>query len=227
MTGSGHVGFGLYPGGGGAYSGRSFQLDDQAAAAAAPLGPREATFRARLSVVDSGSPEDKPPLAEWEEDFKATWELVAADAETVNLIDDESHRAAVEQGTRITFLGTRASEDPKYLSLKMDFTGIPVALAHDVLLREPGGRERRLTSITLRPGNMGYSTGGIAEGLEADRVDVIFRPDPHGARHTVDVTELWNHEFVIKNVAVQRPPPATKPATKPNNKPAAAPRRAT
>jgi hypothetical protein len=224
MTGSGYVGFGLYPGGGGAYSGRSFQLDDKAAAAA-PLGPREATFRGRLSVVESGSAEDKPPLAEWEEEVKATWELVAADAETVKLIDDESHRAAVEQGTRIQFLGTRASEDPKYLSLKMNFTGIPVALAHDVLLREPGGRERRLTSITLRPGNMGYSTGGIAENLEADRVDVIFRPDPHGARHTVDVTELWNHEFVIKNVAVQRPPPATKPATKPNNTRAATPTR--
>jgi hypothetical protein len=98
----------------------------------------------------------------------------------------------------------------------MDFKNIPVSLAHEVALRAADGREWKLTTITVRGGGsggtIGYHTGGMAKGLDITNVDVIFRPDPHGARHTVDVTELWNHEFVVKQVPVQLPPPATKPA---------------
>ena len=216
-AGSGSVSFGLSSGGGGASSGMSFELDAPAADAA-PLGPREAVVHAKVSVDDNR--DNQPPVVEWQEDFKATWELVAADAETVKLIEDESHRAAVEQGTTIKFLGTHGSggsNRDEYLSLEMRFKDIPVPLAHAVVLRAADGREWNMTTINLRGGRgeMGYHTGGLAKGLDVTHVDVVFRPDAHAARHTVDVTEMWNHEFVVKNVPVQRPTPATTPATQP------------
>jgi hypothetical protein len=207
--GSGYVGFGLSTNGGASTS-ETFETDKRAAATA-PAGVREATVSAKLAVVERGDFETKQPLVEWDEAFNASWELV--DADTITPIDDESHRAAVEKGTRVKFLGTRSGNSGDSLSLELEFSDIPVPLAHEVLLREPGGREHRLTSINLRPGNMGYSTGGQLKELKADTVDVVFRPSPASARGTVDVTELWNHEFVVKNVAVQRPAPATKPAT--------------
>ena len=203
-AGSGSVGFGLYPGGGGASTGKTFELDDAAVANASP-GAREATVRLKLSIRDARN-EEKTPLAEWEQDFTATWELV--DADTIKLIDDESHRAAIEKGTTVTFLGWRAGERPdNYPDLELDFKDIPVTLAHKVVLRAADGREWKLTTVTVRGvrGNMRYHAGGTAKSLDVDTVDVIFRPDPHAARHTVDVTELWNHEFVVRNVRVQRP----------------------
>jgi hypothetical protein len=206
----GYAGFGLHSTGNSSTS-RTIGLD-QEKVATAPLGPREVILRSRL-VVREGWDEEKPVLAEWEEEYKATWELVEADAGTVELIDDESYRAAVEKGTTIKFLGSRPQSRDGDMDLEMNFKSIPVPLAHEVLLRRPSdGHEWKLTMITLAGGDMGYSTGGQLEDFDADKVDVLFRPSPAAARDTVHVTQLWNHEFVVKGVAVQTPS-TTKPAT--------------
>lgn len=200
--------FGLSSGGGSSSS-HVIELD-RAAAATAPLGPREASLRAKITVRE-GWKENKPVLAAWEEEFKAGWELVAADAETIVLNNDESERAAVEKGTTVKFVGSRSPNARDYVNVEMDFKHLRVPLAHDIVLRDAGGREWKVTSINVSPGNMGYSTGGEAKDLDAATVDVIFRPSPAAARQTVHMTELWNHEFVVKNVPVQKPAPATRP----------------
>jgi hypothetical protein len=211
---SGYSAFGLSAGGGGASTSSTFLLDPRATAADAALGPHEAMIHARLSMRDDGH-NTAPPLVEWQEDFKAPWQLVAADAETLKLIDDDTFRAAVEQGTQVKFLGDRSgSGRTEYLSLDLQFHRLPLPLAHTVILRSPGGREWKFATVTPGRGDMGYSTGGMASDLTAKTVDVIFRPDPRAARNTVDITELWNREFVIKNVPVQRPTPAATPAKK-------------
>jgi predicted nucleic acid-binding Zn ribbon protein len=208
----GYTGMGLSSGSGG-WSGQTIDLDPKAAATA-PLGVCEVTLRSRL-VVREGWEDKSPVLAEWDEQMTATWELVEADAETVELIEDESHRAAVEKGTTIQSLKMKSSTHGDHVSLNMAFNAIPIPLAHDVVLRAVDGREWKLSSITLLPGNMGYGTGGQAKDLDVDTVDVIFRPSPAAARNTVHVNGVWNHEFVIPKVTVERPAPSTQPATAP------------
>ena len=200
--------------GGAGWTGQTIDLD-QKAAATAPLGAREATLRSRL-VVREGWEDESPTLAEWDEQMKATWELVDADAETVELIEDESHRPAVEKGTTIRALEIKPYPSGDHVSLDIEFKSIPVPLAHDVVLRAVDGREWKLSSITLLPGNMGYGTGGQAKDLDVETVDVMFRPSPAAARNTVHIHGVWNHEFVVPNITVERPAPATQPATAPS-----------
>jgi hypothetical protein len=214
-SGSGYTGFGLSAGGG-ASTIRNLELDPRAVADA-KLGTRDARVRLKMSVREGWDDDNKKPvLAEWEEVMKGNWDLVAADAQTVKLIDDESYRAAVEAGTTIKFLGERSPGIRGHLNLDIEFKRIPVPLAHEVFLREPGGREHKFTSINLARGDVSYGTGAQIKALGADSVDVIFRPAPAVARQTVEMTEMWNHEFIIRNVRVQRATSATSATTRPS-----------
>ena len=213
-SGSGYTGFGLSAGGGGASTSRTFQLDPRATAADSALGAHEATVHVKVQMRDDGH-DTTPPIVEWEEDFKAAWQLVPADTETLKLIDDDTFRQAVEQGTKIKYLGNGGSGSGQrdYFRLELQFRRIPVPLAHSVILRAADGREWKFTSITLGRGDIDYSTGGMIKGLDVGSVDLIFRPDPKAARGTVEVTELWNREFTIKNVPVQGPVSPLTPTT--------------
>jgi hypothetical protein len=53
--------------------------------------------------------------------------------------------------------------------------------------------------------HQGYTTTWPPD-LTADRVDLIFRPDPDAARNTIDIYRILDYEFVIKDVQVVRQP---------------------
>lgn len=99
--------------------------------------------------------------------------------------------------------------------LKLKIAALPVPVSFQVFLRA-GDKEHNLASISTA-GATSYHTGGhipAQANLDAQRMDVIFRPSPESAYRTVDITRMWNGEVVIPDVEVKWPAPqpaATRP----------------
>ena len=180
------------------------------AAMTAPVGPRAVTLDANIEIRE-GFDQSKPIIAKWTDHLSANWELVPADADTVEIINDPSRQAAVEKSVTINQLEYHDSLHD-YLNLNINFNTPGVPLAYDIYIRADG-HEQKLSSITVSGnGSEGWGTSGEMK-IQADKADVILRPNPEVARNSVNMTKLWNGEVTIKDVPIKRP--ATLPATTP------------
>jgi hypothetical protein len=173
--------------------------------AAAPDGPKTLHVKVHVDLYTRAGRSSLPPEATATFDLRGTWSLVPADAPTVRPIDDPAHRPAVEQALKVESI--QANPDPNgYLRMNIVVRGIPVPLAYQVILRAGGREWPRVTTLAVPAGtNTTYGKGGEVKDFDADRVDVVLRPDPEVAADTVDLREYWNGEIVIKDVPVERP----------------------
>jgi hypothetical protein len=214
--GGGHSQHSMNPTGGGGSSGVYLRLDPKAVEAA-PLGKRTTTVKVKTEVRESW---DAPGIVAWVEELSADWELVAADAQTVELIpdDDPEIRKQIEAGLQVVRL--EAQPHPKNpanrtLSLNLKIATPPLPLAFDVFLRS-GAREWKLTTISVS-GAAEYMTGGYlpaTANFDARRVDLILRPSVGTAHHNPDMTRIWNGEAIVPDVEVKWLD-AEKPTTRP------------
>jgi hypothetical protein len=141
-------------------------------------------------------------------EVEATWDLVGRDVDTVALVP----RPSDERPTQVTvgYAGYHPSEE---LVLNLTVRAGRQALSHTIVVRA-GGREARLGSVVCRP----YTSSSQLMGAKLpdfgdDRVDLVFVPDPAGARRTVDFTEILGEEIRLPGVRIARPPAAaTRPA---------------
>lgn len=81
-----------------------------------------------------------------------------------------------------------------------------------------GDREWQVDRVLVGGGGSNLLVSGPAAGLDATRVDVVFRPDLHGALETVYVTTMWEGEVVLNDVEVaypQKQPPTFGPPERP------------
>ena len=207
-------------GGGGSTTGVYLRLDPNRTEAA-PLGKRTTTIQFTAEVRDEW--DAKTPVLEWTQDFSADWELVVRDAQTVEVVPDDSLevRHAMEQAVKVKEIevekrpqGSRGES----IDLDLSIGTLPVPLSHDVFFRAPDGREWKVTSITAsRPTQ--YGTGGYVRDkdgrFDANRVDVILRPSPAAAQRTVDIVRMWNGQIVVKDLPVKWTESTTRPATGP------------
>jgi len=201
----GSIGTSVNNGGGGS-SGALLPLDEKAVAAAAP-GVRTINVNEDIEIRQT-SDDRTPPLAKWTEHLTGKWELVPADAQTVEIINDPSKQHAVEQS--VTTCQLRYFDNGDYLNININFNNLPVPVAWDIYVRADG-REQKLSSIYVNGGNSGWGTGGTVK-TKANKVDLIFRPSLKAAVESATMTKMWNGGITIKDVPIQRP--TTSPTTK-------------
>ncbi len=137
-------------------------------------------------------------------------------SETVEVVSDESLRAAVEASLHLYRVD--AAPGPRSAGAGVDSSSrttttahgtvfmevIPIDLAFDVLLRA-GDREWPIGQIDSdMMHSRSYPTFlGSADGLEGARVDVVLRPSRAAARRTTSITRIWGGEIVIEDVALE------------------------
>jgi hypothetical protein len=204
---------------GGGWSSQTIPLDPKRMAAAKD-GRQTLKVRMKVKIFDSPMPARAvPPDATRDIDFDIPWTLLPADEPTVKPIHDPSLRPAVEKAIRDVRLQMSNNFQQDYVNVNAFFENAPVALAYKIILRQ-GEQEWPAGSMSvLGKKSMGWGTGGQAEGLSADRVDVIFRPDERVAADTVDLHEYWDGEVVVKDVAIERTKPAGNPPTTQSSSP--------
>ncbi len=144
-------------------------------------------------------------------ELPGTLTLTGTDSPTVKLISDPQYqgamRAAVSVSATVASAGV-VNADHDWLELTINIApGLPVGLAHSVLLRN-GTREwnPNISSITLPAGGGGWRTtfSGQIKDFTADRADVILRPNLDLAARTFDIDSIWNEEIILKDVTVMR-----------------------
>ena len=201
--GSGHSVLGLDPTGSAAI-GHIVQLD-KAASRSAAEAERDVRVSIELSVVE-GSNEKSPPLATWKHDMHGKWALVAADANTVERIEDESLRPAVEQALSAPRVIHQRWSGQESLRVDLRCDKSPVPLSYEAFARDPrSGKEWKLSTATFSGGGTIHSgVGGSVKGFDAKQIDLLLRPSEEAARNTTAITRMWTGEVVIKGLAVMK-----------------------
>jgi hypothetical protein len=195
---------GLTSGGGGS-SGTDLNLDP-ALVAKAPLGRKFARIKLREQIFPANQNLEAvgAPIAERTLVLQAPWELVAADAPTVQPINDEKYRAAVAQNLKVDRCEILNSGASTMCQVDIKCTGSPVPLAYNVFIRA-GGRDLPAGSVYFPAspnGDFSYSTGQSCPYPVANQVDVILKPSASVCASTIDMTSYWNGEITIPNVPV-------------------------
>jgi uncharacterized membrane protein YgcG len=156
-----------------------------------------------LSIYDVQPPSWQPgskatPVAKTRADMQANFELV--DEETVKIIKDPTLRTGVESAVTV-----KVKQDPGgYLNAEVDVRSPPVSLAYDVIARD-GQKEYKIGGVAFLAGKGGGCyTGSSVKDFKASKCDVILRPSKATAENQVDVTEMWDGEVVVKDVAVEQ-----------------------
>lgn len=193
---------GLNSGGGGGFGG-SVRLDPALAGNAA-LGQKLVRIQLKERIfpsfqgVSPGS--TGTPIAERTIALQAPWELVAADAPTVQPIDDEKYRAAITQSLKVGRCEISGTGPNAMCEVEIKCTGSPVPLAHNVFLRA-NGRDLPAGAIYFPAGSPGdWGTGQNGSNLTVDRVDIILKPSASVCASSIDLTSFWNGEITIPNV---------------------------
>jgi hypothetical protein len=143
----------------------------------------------------------------------AKWTLHPADAPTVRLNRDPTLREELQAGLRVRELEVwPIAHKPGFqiANLTMDPSPgrrgvLSVGVAFDVFLSS-GDREWKLDHpIHFGPARVNstwFASDATIEGLTADTVDIILRPNPSYAATTLDLFEIWDEEIRIRNVSV-------------------------
>jgi len=143
------------------------------------------------------------PSAEIPVRVEAEWELVPADAGSVELVDAPALREQIEPlvsaGVEVDAVGRGSS----LARVSVTFNRLPVGVAYDVILRA-GEKEWPVGRVSAPAGVYagGWPESQVLKGFDAEKVDVVLRPNPSAAEGTLDVLRVWNHEMVKRDVPV-------------------------
>jgi hypothetical protein len=144
----------------------------------------------------------------WVGDYRRTvtadWELVAADAATVELIDDPATRAAVAGQIVVRSVVHRGRPD-ELLVAEFNANPGPIDLAVEVLAFSEG-QTYPMGTVDFNAGWHGefWAQTGIP-GFKARKVDLIVRGSANAARRTVRMTKVWGGELRFRDVPVRYP----------------------
>jgi hypothetical protein len=139
--------------------------------------------------------------------LRAQFDLVPPNVPTVNLKTPPELRASVPSWFDVSTVYLDDNCGARFRIAHQ----CPVIVGADVFLRN-NGREWAVGSILtdhdLSPTELNWTP---VPGFSADRADIILRPNIKRAEQTVDVTEIWGEEIILKDVPVTRPIPTTQP----------------
>jgi len=182
------------------------------------LGAHEVTTIWKLSVC---ADYDTPAITTWTEERTSTIEVLPAGTHDVELVMDESLRAAIEKSLKIGRGGiTVEPSATPFVSLMIECDNPPIALAFDVVLRERAAvvtdgsppREWKVGQINYSGNAMHmHGLGADVRSMDVDAVDVVLRPSIDAARGTVGTYKISGLEIVLADIAVTRKVPAPPP----------------
>lgn len=122
---------------------------------------------------------------------------------------DELHTRLVRDvGVSLRVVARGPAEGMVYLSF--DFTRLPFALAHEVLLVQRGAElpiGHVVRNATTAAAPVGSGLFAIEVGVpvtEEHHVTVVLRPNPMLATGTVEITEMYGGEIVFDHVQIER-----------------------
>jgi hypothetical protein len=142
----------------------------------------------------------------FEDDFllQATVEVLAEGGETVELVTDESIRAAMTESLKLRHCKVSKTYGGAQIMGWIEVQAPPMDCAFDVFLRVceqewPAGQIVGEVDGRLLRARM---FNGHVANLNGDRVDLILRSSQNAARTTVGITRIWDGEIIIEDVAL-------------------------
>jgi hypothetical protein len=149
-----------------------------------------------------------------------TFELVPQNQRTVELVKDPSLRAGVEAAVSLTRSNISVGAAAAF---GIRVSPPPIALAYDAVVIDPAGREWPTGSnpVVCASGQSSYWTFmGMWEGFDADRVDIVLRPNPEAAEKTIAIKSIWGGEIRFRDVTVTWAKDARRPTSFATTRPA-------
>ena len=144
--------------------------------------------------------------------LEAEWELLPADSPSVELVDAPELRGQIEPQVWVGVKVEPFRGGAGLASVSIIFNRLPVGVAYDVVLRA-GEKEWAAGPVSAPAGSYAQraTRPEFFSGFDAEKVDVVLRPNPDAAESTLDVLRIWNHEIVKQDVPVTRTPPRRPP----------------
>ncbi len=172
------------------------------------LGMHEVSLKIPIRITAGN---DGAVIASWDAKTQATFELIANDAgSTVRLIHHPAAAAHAQSGIRVEYLRLATGNNgARLMSYRILFHAPRrYGIAHEVYADD--GKNLWFLGVVNAPATSPSENGSytstytfeLKEGFEASLVDLILTPSTEYAEQTVGITELLDHEFIIKDVQV-------------------------
>jgi hypothetical protein len=192
----------------------------ESATARLPDGPYTVRATVQRTVRHTSTARKTATLLDEHVELTAPLTIVPAVVATRKINTNPALREAIQRALTVTQLGVDPGAAPPFpareptLSLHVRAVEPPLGMAFRAVLRS-AAREWEVGSLRFPPGRTSASvaTAALADlpGFDAARVDVVLRPSPEDATGSFHLAELWGGEVVIKDVAVDPPPPRGVP----------------
>jgi hypothetical protein len=147
------------------------------------------------------------PLYEFTTTANTTLRVVDDAGQAIKLIDDPAKDPAMQKSVSARHVSADPSR-PNALEFRITFDNPPESVAAQVVLRwttqDGQTQEHPASSVYIAKGkttswhaSTDRPTSWPPPGA---KVDIILSPSQKVARETIDLTEMWNREIVIKDV---------------------------
>lgn len=140
----------------------------------------------------------------WTRSISVKTNVVGPDAGGVEVVRDESLRREVESAVGVERCEVRSrDEQTTSVTCYIEFDAPPVGLAFDIVLRADGRTWETASAFAPagKTGTLGMM-GGTDGSFDAERVDVILRPNRNTALKSVNVRRIWGEPIVVEDVDV-------------------------
>ncbi|MGA2500566.1 MAG: hypothetical protein ABSH20_22730, partial [Tepidisphaeraceae bacterium] len=179
---------------------------DDPALAKLPLGVHPLHWSLDQWIYDT-APRDfadpLPALAFGHHDFHPQFEIVAEETVTLTPRPELKDRMAKCVAARVV----RGDKDT--INGGVMVQSVPMPVAFEIVLRS-GQKEWKAGELAAPVSSTQQWFGISAKAGEiGETCDVVLRPSRAAAEKTLDLTEIWDGEMVVKNVAVQPAPQST------------------
>jgi hypothetical protein len=177
---------------------------------APPAGEHEVSVSQVIQIYHTREiiTEKTPPLHEFMINAKTTLHVVDDAAQSIKLIDDPAREQAMANSVSAKYLPPDPRRPASRLEFRIEFVAPPEGVAAEVFVRWTGedGRshEQAASGVHVAKGKTTSWHASTDRPRDfppaATKVDLILRPSQKVARETIDVTEMWNREIVVKDV---------------------------
>lgn len=180
-------------------------------------GPHVLQTLAVFEIFQGDVGDESRSLGKLQFPLQAPFELLpAGKADAIKETPDPSLRAVLQAAIKPEDI---TDQGPVFLNVagNIRVDNLPVNIAFVVILRVDG-HEYKCDTLAW-PKNRGPlgSSFYAVDNFDPmpERVDVILRSDPAVARHTIDMTEIWQGELEYKDLPVKRSKPSQPASTAP------------
>jgi hypothetical protein len=164
----------------------------------------------------SVDPDDGKPLLQWETTFTAPLQVEPEDVDVVARRPDPALEDTLCELIEVRRCALVAFGRSFRAQVTLKLPRPPVNVAFEVYWRV-GEREWLVDYLVVPAGSRGIALAappiphqwGQLDGFPSwvGSVDLVLRTNPRVAEGTVDITEVWDGEIVLKDVLLERTPP--------------------